>query len=277
MDNLQSGYVNINDTRVYYELGGKADAETLVFLHAGVADRRLYDAQFEYFAPRYNVMRYDLRGAGNTEAPIPSETPFSFVDDLHQLLALLSIERAVLIGTSNGGQVALDYALTYPNQVSALILTCATISGYEMQGEPPELMKQVGEAMQQGDTERVADLGAQLWYVGINRTRDQVNEEGFEQARAMILQAFTRTGAGLGEERGIRPPAVKRLDEVKAPTLVIIGTEDHPAIREMDELIVEEVPDARKVVMENTAHLPSLEHPEQYTRIVAEFLDDVLK
>ena len=277
MDGLQTGYVNINDTRTYYEIGGKQEGEMLVFLHAGVTDRRLYDDQFEYFAPNYRVLRYDLRGAGNTEAPIPSAEPFSFVDDLRQLLAHLGIDRAALIGTSNGGQVALDYTLTYPNQVSALVLTCATISGYEMQGEPPALVMQVGEAMQKGDIERVADLGTQLWFVGINRTKDQVDAASFEKAREMIYQAFTRTGSGLGEEKGIRPPAVKRLDEVKVPTLVIVGTEDHPAVQEMDDLIAKEVPGARKVVMENAAHLPSLEHPEHYTRIVAGFLDDSLK
>lgn len=278
MTDVQTGYVEINGTRTYYELGGTSSAETLVFLHAGVADSRMYDDQFEFFAQSYRVLRYDLRGAGSTEAPIPSPVPYSFIDDLHDLLAHLEIGRAALIGTSNGGMVSLNFALTYPEQVTALVLTCSGITGYEApEYTAPEIEEEVFEAMKQGDVERVADLGTQMWFVGVNRSRDQVDEEAYAKAREMMHQAYIRTGQGLGEEVTTRPPAVKRLHEIKIPTLVIVGAEDIPILDEMSDQIIEQVPDARKVVMQNTAHLPSLEHPQQYTRIVAEFLTDVLK
>lgn len=278
MTDVQTSYVEINGARTYYEIGGISGGETLVFLHAGVADCRLYDAQFEFFAPHYRVMRYDLRGAGNTEAPIPSPEPYSFIDDLHELLAYLKIERAALIGTSNGGMVSLNFALTYPEQVTALVLTCSGVTGYEApEYTAPEIEEQVFEAMKQGDVERVADLGTQMWFVGVNRTHDQVDGEAYAKAREMMRQAYIRTGQGLGEEVTTRPPAVKRLHEIKIPTLVIVGAEDIPILEEMSDQIVEQVPDARKVVMQDTAHLPSLEHPEQYTQIVAEFLNEALK
>ena len=278
MADVQTGYVEINGTRTYYEFGGKPDGETLVFLHAGVADHRMYDDQFAHFAPNYRVIRYDLRGAGNTEAPIPSPTPYSFIEDLRELLAYLNIERAALIGTSNGGMVSLNFALTYLEQVTALVLTCSGVTGYESPDyKPPELEEQILEAMKEGDTERVADLGTQMWLVGVNRTRDQVDPVLYSKAREMVRQAFIRTGQGLGEEITTRPPAVKRLHEVKTPTLVIVGAEDDPIVEEMSDQIVEQISGARKVVMQDTAHLPSLERPDEFNRILAEFLTDALK
>src|SRR5688572_3940229 len=84
MTQVQTGYAELNGTRTYYEIGGNPNGKTLVFLAAAVADSGMYDAQFAAFSADYRVLRYDLRGTGKTEAPIPSPTPFSFVDDLRE-------------------------------------------------------------------------------------------------------------------------------------------------------------------------------------------------
>lgn len=276
MSQVQSGYVEFNDTRTYYEMGGNPNGRTLVFLHAAMLDRRQYDAQFEAFASDYRVVRYDLRGAGNTDAPMPSPTPYSLVDDLHKLLAHLKIDKATLIGTSDGSQVALDFALTYLEQVEALVLTSASLGGYEMPGEPPPLVIQFAQAAQSGDFETAADAGVQMWLVGIERKPEAVAEATRQKGRAMIRQALDKTGTGLGEAKLIDPPAVGRLGEVKIPTLVIIGEHDHPAVQEMDRAIAQGIRGAEMIQL-NTAHLPSLEAPDEFTNDVKVFLDRVLE
>lgn len=276
MSQTETGYVELNGTRTYYELGGNPNGKTLVFLHAAVTDSAMYDAQFAAFGQDYRVLRYDLRGAGKTEAPTPSPTPFSFVDDLHKLLAHLRIEKAALIGTSNGGEVALDYALARPEQVEALVLTSASVGGAEMQGEPPALVLQLGEAMQSGDIEKAADIGTQIWLVGMERKPDSVPEPVRTKTRAMMLQALQRTGKGLGDPQPIDPPAAKRLGEVNVPTLVIIGEHDHLAIQEMNHMLAAGIPGAETIQL-NTAHLPSIEAPDEYSNDVKVFLDRVLK
>lgn len=275
MTQVQTGYAEFNDTRTYYEIGGNPNGKILVFLHAGVTDNRLYDAQFAAFGADYRVVRYDMRGAGKTEAPIPSPAPYSLVDDLHELLAHLKIDQTTLIGTSLGAQTALDYALTHPENVEALVLTCATMSGAEMKGEPPPLIIQIGQAMQSGDVEKAAELGTQLWLVGIERKPEAVAETARTKARDMMRLAFGKTGEGLGEEKPIDPPAVGRLGEIQVPTLVIIGEHDHPAVQEMDRAIANGIPGAETIQL-NTAHLPSLEAPDEYTNDVKVFLDKML-
>lgn len=276
MTQVQTGYAEFNNTRTYYELGGNPNGKTLVFLAAAVADSGMYATQFAAFARDYRVLRYDLRGTGKTEAPIPSETPFSFVDDLRQLLAHLHIDRVALIGTSNGGQVALDYALTYPEQVMALVLASASLGGYEMQGEPPALVFEIIQAMQAGDLEKAADLGLQMHLAGLDRKLDAIAEPTRQKTRAMMLQALQRTGSGLGEPQEIDPPAAQRLKEVQAPTLVIISEHDHPAVQAMDQLIAEGIPNAEAIKL-NAGHLASIEIPDEFTNDVKVFLDRVLK
>ena len=112
----QTGFAEINGARMYYEVAGAGATVTLI--HAGIADTRMWDAQFAALAGRYRVIRYDQRGYGQTTAPT---MPFSRVDDLEALLDQLGVERTALIGCSMGGTLALDYTLTHPEQVTALV------------------------------------------------------------------------------------------------------------------------------------------------------------
>src|SRR5262245_45001564 len=91
---------------VYYEAAGHGG--TVVFLHGGQMDRRMWDEQFELFAKTHRVVRYDLRGFGKSPAPLE---PYSHVEDLRALLDHLKIRRATLVGLSLGAAIAVDFAL----------------------------------------------------------------------------------------------------------------------------------------------------------------------
>ncbi len=271
MPNVKTGYAEINGARIYYEVAGAG--ETITFVHAGVADRRLWDAQFAALAPRYRVVRYDLRGYGHTTAPAMS---YSHVDDLRALLDTLGVERTALVGCSMGGTAALDFLLAQPARVSALVMVCSDPSGYMPQGAPPPLIMELIAAQQAGDVEKMADVAVQLWGVGENRAPERVDAKFRALVREMSLIGFQNQAAGLGEERPIEAPALDRLGEVRVPTLIIDGAEDNATTHKAGEIMAAQIVGARRVVMSDAAHLPSLEHPAEFTRLIDGFLNEAL-
>ena len=113
MMNIGTGFTDANGAKIYYEVAG--GGPPLVFVHGYALDRRMWDDQFEIFAPRYRVVRYDLRGFGRSG--VPTAAPFSNHDDLRRLFDVLGIERAHICGLSMGGGVTIDFALEYPDRV----------------------------------------------------------------------------------------------------------------------------------------------------------------
>ena len=107
---IQQGFADVNGTRLYYEMVGSG--HPLVLVHGFTLDTRMWDDQFEMFAGRNQVVRYDLRGFG--KSALPTTEPYSHPDDLRALMTHLGIEHAFIIGLSLGGAVAVDFAVTYP-------------------------------------------------------------------------------------------------------------------------------------------------------------------
>ena len=129
--NSQQGFIEVNGTRLYYEMAGAGDA--VVFLHGFTLDTRMWDDQFERFAEQYHVIRYDLRGFG--QSAVPTDAPYAHFDDLKALLDALGIEQAHLVGLSKGGGVALDFALAFPTYVRGLVLIDSILGGFSWSAE----------------------------------------------------------------------------------------------------------------------------------------------
>lgn len=263
-------FTSINGANVYYEIAGEGEA--VVFLHAGIADSRMWNDQFPHFAAQFRTLRYDLRGFGQTTAPTQ---PYSHVEDLRTLLDQLGIQRAALIGCSNGGRLALDFLLAYPERASALVMVCSSPRGFKFDGETPSLWNDIIAAYDSGDLEQVSRLETQLWAVGIQRTPDQVDPAMLDLVYEMNLIALKNEEA-VGEEQFVEPPAVHRLAEVRVSTLLVIGELDLPVVPEAGKLMEEQIAGARQVFMP-TAHLPSMERPDEFNRILSEFLTAALK
>ena len=139
----------------------------LVCLHAGVADARSWRAQQQSFSGRWRVIAYDRRGFGRTRCP---PQPFAHVDDLIALLDALRIGQAVLMGCSQGGRIAIDAALAYPDRVRALVLVAAAISGAPEWADLPAAMQPRFDALAaaeaRGDLDAVNRLEAEIWLDG---------------------------------------------------------------------------------------------------------------
>lgn len=263
---LRSGYADINNARFYYEVAG--EGEPLVLVHAGIADGRMWDKQFEVFAQDYMVVRYDRRGFGRTEMVAG---PYAQHLDLYELLSFLGINRAILLGCSQGGKAVLDFALVHPGKVKALVLVASALGGFTFPGEPPKQYAELEIAEQQGDVARVNELELQIWFDGQHRTPQQVDREMRELVREMNLIALLAP-SDLGSEQPLEPAAVNRLDEIHVPTLVIVGDLDTPKTLAASDLLTQQITEAQKVVINGTAHLPNMEQPEEFNQHVLAFL-----
>lgn len=264
----RSGFASANGAQIYYEIAGGGPAVVLV--HAGIADNHMWDDQFDVFAKDHMVLRYDLRGYGQT-APVEGE--FSQHEDLRALLDFLGVERAALVGCSKGGTVAMDLALTYPQRVAALVMVGSTPSGYQSEDEtPPPFWDDLVAAWKAGDLERVAEFEVRLWVDGLARTPDQVDPAIRDKVRVMNLIALQNEKLGLGTERPLDPPAIERLGELHVPLLALVGDMDAPDIVAAASLMVEQIAGAQQAVIAGAAHLPNMEHPAQFNQIVGQFL-----
>jgi len=265
--NAQAGFAAINGAHLYYESAGTGPP--LLFVHAGICDSRMWDEQFARFAQHYRVIRYDMRGYGQTAAV---DGPFAHHHDLYGLLKHLGIARTHLLGCSMGGSACLDFALAYPDMVDRLILVGSAPSGYQTKRPLPAQLAAVDAALERGDFATAAELETQIWVDGIGRTPEQVAPAIRDLVRAMNMIALQNEVLDLGQPQPLDPPAAQRLAEVQAPTLLLIGDLDQPRTLDAIEFMAERLPNARKVVMSGTAHLPNLEQPEQFNALVLDYL-----
>jgi pimeloyl-ACP methyl ester carboxylesterase len=262
----RSGFAPVNGARLWYDIAG--DGHPLVLTHAGIADHGMWDDQVAAFAAHYQVIRWDMRGFGQSQMVAGS---YSNHDDLYGLLHFLGVERAYVLGCSMGGSTIIDLALEHPELVAALIPVAAGVSGYEYTGDPPKQFAEVEAAYVAGDFERASELEVEVWVDGPHRTPDQVDAGIRDKVRAMNLIAL-QTPDDLGKPEPLQPPAIGRLGNISVPMLVIAGDLDQPSIMQVADLLVSTLPQAHKAVMHGTAHLPNMEQPAEFNRIVLDFL-----
>ncbi len=268
---LTNGYAPAGGAEIYFESGGSGRA--VVFLHAGVADRRMWDPQCDVFAHRFQMVRYDLRGFGKSAI---SEAPYAHREDLLSLLNFLSIEKAALVGCSMGGTTAIDFTLEHPEIVSALVLVAAGVSGWnDWSAESFKYWGEIMSLIQKGDVERAREMDAHQWIDGPSRNISRIDPAYRNRARQLHQENFS-VKRFLHPEQELRPPAIGRLREINSPTLVVVGDSDHPDLVKLARRLAAEIPAATMATIENAAHLPNLEHPDEFNRIVIDFLTRLL-
>jgi len=260
----------INDTTLHYDVQGQG--ETLVFLHAGITDLSMWDAQVAEFAKKYRTIRYDMRGFGRSQFP---ENTFSHVHDLEMLLEYLKVEDAYLVGCSKGATLALDFTILYPDKVNGLMFVGSAPRGYQFTGEHPPIWKELKQAVEVANFDKAADLGLQIWLAGENRPLEQVNEQLREQVRILIKTMFENEVHSRGKEEKSDMNAMTLLADIKTPTFILIGREDMEDLVEVAEHMVSVMPNAKMTIMENTAHLPNMERPTEFNKLLDDFLNQL--
>jgi 3-oxoadipate enol-lactonase len=257
----QTGTVAVRDGALEYEISGRGPA--VVLIHGGLVDRRLWDAQVPALARDYRVIRYDLRGLGRSSRPTG---PFSHLDDLRRLLDALEVERAVLVGLSLGGMIAMDYALEHPEQVRALVLAAPGLRGYTPSPSPQ--IQEVYRALAT-DPDRAVSL---LLETGMGAVRPDAQE----QLRRMFtenLYGWTRIDPA--SMRWPEPSTRERLSRIGAPTLILIGERDEQDLLAIADTLARRIPRAERVLLPDAKHHLNLDQPERFARHLREFLRGV--
>ena len=262
---IERGFAPVRDTYLYYE--SKGSGTPVVLLNGGLLDHRMWDDQFDEFAKHFRVIRYDMQKTGlsrNLSANSNSE-------DLRDLLDHLEIEAAHLVGLSGGARAAIDFTLDHPARVKGLVLISPGLNGYKFEGE--DLLER-GAGMQaafaNGNTARAVELFQRQWTDG-RRDPGEVDASVRERVRKMA-RLNAQPGRFMGRLREIQPPAINRLAEIQAPTLVISGALDLSDIHAITDMLKEQVPGVQAVEMQDVAHMVNMERPEEFNRIVVDFL-----
>ena len=263
-------YLETNGARIAYDVAGSG--APVLFVHAGVANRSMWDDQVEALRDAYRVIRHDTRGFGETET---DAVAFSNRADIATLLDHLGESSAHIVGLSRGGQIALDFALEFPERVRSLTVVAGGVGGYESPAELPDETWEAVEAMEQAkDWEALSDWETAFWADGPGQSPDRVPPVR-RRVHDWVLTNY-RAEKTEGEPQPLDPPAETRLAELRAPLLVMLGTLDDPGTVDSMRHLVASVPGARLEEFVS-AHMVNLEHPDRFNRVLRAFLDGILR
>ncbi len=257
---------------IAYDRAGPRSDLPVVLLHAGIADRRMWDPQWPALTAVVDTVRLDLRGFGDsTERPSGA---LSTVDDVLDTLTELGIERCHLVGASMGAGVAVEVALSAPELVASLFLVGpggALIP--EATSELRAFAAAEGAALDEGDLDAAVEANLTWWVDGPRRDAGAVDPAVRELVRVMQRRAFELTDDWDDvEEQELEPPALDRLADIHVPTLVLVGGQDLDAIHDAAARVAAGVPGARRVDWPDTAHLPSMERPEEFLTLLRDWV-----
>ncbi len=257
----------INDSKIYYEL--KGTGETVIFIHAGICDSRMWTEQFNYFANSFKVLRYDLRGFGQSSV---AKLEFSHTTDLKKLMDFLNITKANIVACSFGCQIGLDFALEYPNYISSLILVNGRPYGFKLDNEEPHpLWKEATKAFEEKKFTKTAEVETLIWLVGRKRTKEDVEDSLFKNVVEMDKIALQNESASTAKEIMLHPDIVTKLSDLSLPITLIVGSLDEPSIVMSCEKLSMEF-DYELYLIDGTAHLPNLEKPREFNELVEKIL-----
>jgi 3-oxoadipate enol-lactonase len=254
---------------LYREEAG--EGSPVVLVHEAIADSGMWDPQWQTFPRRHRTVRYDLRGYGRS----PLEPgAFSHGRDLIALLDELGLDRTALVGGSMGAQVALEVAVAKPERVEKLVLMDPGVRGQDWSEETRAGWAEEEAAFERGDLDAAVEVNLHMWVDGPRRAPDAVDRGVRERVREMQRRAFELQLPVWEEveEELLVEDLLARVGEVTAPTLVLTGEEDRDDVQEIADRLVAEIPDARRASIPGAAHIPSLERPDEFDRLVLDFL-----
>lgn len=243
---------------ISYDVQGSGPV--VVLITGSNLDRRMWTREATWLARTHTVVRYDLRAHGQSDT---ATKPFSHLDDLVEVLDTLKIEKASLVGLSAGSTIALDAALEHPSRVDRIVLSGPAPSGY-VPKERPAFAGDLMAALQARDFAKAGEvlLTTPVFAAPV-------------ESQALVRQMVTENDRLWSVPRELMTTsprtAMDRLEQVRVPTLVLIGELDTMQ-REPAELLGKRIPGARLIVVPGGGHLLNLTSPREFEAAVAAFL-----
>jgi 3-oxoadipate enol-lactonase len=238
----------------------------IVFLHAFPLNRTMWAQQESALSSQFRVITIDLRGHGESDAPLWHYTLDQAADDIRVLLDHLSIRQALFVGLSMGGYILLAFYRKYADRVKGMVLADTRAQADTMEGKAGRFqMAQV--AYKQGPS-AIADIMIPKL---LSPATIQMRPEIVQQVRAMIEGNQISGIVGDLMAMAERPDSVPLLKQIACSTQIIVGELDQATPPSDAKLMAEQIADARLALIPNAAHLANLEQPEAFNQIIAEF------
>jgi pimeloyl-ACP methyl ester carboxylesterase len=250
-----ASFLDVDGVKLWYQECGAANPTAVVLLHDGLLHSITWDAVWGPVCAKYHVVRYDRRGYGRSE---PSKSPFVPEDDLVKVMRQVHMDRALIVGNSSGGGLALDFALAHPESVSALLLIGPVVHGMPSSDYFNERGSQNSAPIEKGDLRGAAE----------NWSKDRFLIAGDNPAaRKQLYDGLIQNPQNLKYAGGLEirpsPPTVVRLSQIRIPALVLVGDADIADVFAYSGAILAALPLAKFEVWQDTGHLIQLQRPAQ--------------
>jgi pimeloyl-ACP methyl ester carboxylesterase len=261
---------------LYYEETGSGTP--VVFVHEFAGDHRSWEPQMRHFGQRYRAITYAARGYPPSDIP---ESPGAYnqaraADDILSVMDHLGIEKAHIVGLSMGGFATLHFGFRHPARALSL-----TVAGCGYGAEPGQRERFKAEAAAIAEAllrDGMAAFAAKYAYGPTRVQFENKDPRGFAEFAAMLAEhsalGSANTQLGVQKERPSLYDLVEDMRKLAVPTLVLTGDEDWPCLLP-GVLMKKEIPTAALSVMPNCGHTINIEAPDEFNRIVGEFLAQV--
>ncbi len=264
-------YAEVNGTRLYYEIIGSG--QNLVLIHGFGTDRRQWKDQVEFFASKFRVICYDMRGFGKSE--IPSANNYTHAEDLKSLLDHLSIKKAHILGHSFGGRVSIAFAILYPEMTLSMIGADPALEGfYPDDPESKEIFDWIDNVWTTGSKSGVK-AAKELWLQFSPMDLALKNPEVSRSFKQMLKDYSGWHWINEDTYQPLTPPAVEQLEKIKAPTLLLIGELNPSLFHAAADIMIEKISNCDMEYISGTAHMLNMEDPEQFNSKLLKFLQKV--
>jgi 3-oxoadipate enol-lactonase len=257
--------IKANGIQVNYELSGKKGAPVVVLSHSLSASLLMWNPQMDALNPRFQVLRYDMRGQGGSDAPSGAYTLELLAKDVIRLLDALNITRVHFVGLSIGGMIGQGLALNHAHRLQSLAL-CDTAS-VVLQEAQPLWQERIHKVLNKG-MEALLDETMERWFT------PAFLKQGSPMLEVIRKQILATDVAGyIGCAEAIRKlNYLNRLSEIKLPTLIMVGEDDPGTPVSASEAIHERISHSKLVILPSARHLSNVEQTEAFNAALLSFL-----
>jgi 3-oxoadipate enol-lactonase len=256
----------INGVKIAYTDQGTGSP--IVFLHGFPTCRSVWNPQVEFLSLHFRVITVDLRGNGESDAPLWRYTMETFSDDLCGLLDHLSIQRAVFAGLSMGGYVLFSFYRKYPQRVRGLIL-----ADTRAESDTPKVREGRFQMAQTAYREGLGPVADAMLPKLLSSKTLQNRPERVADVRELILRNSAVGIAGDLMAMAERPDSSPILSEFKCPVLVVVGSDDAATPPDEVRRMAGRIPYGKLEIIPDAGHLSNFENPEAFNRAVLNFME----
>lgn len=265
--------INVTSGQANLSVDVAGSGPLVVFLHANVCDKRMWGRQMSALRENYKTVAFDRRGFGQSNYVAEPHSPMA---DLFAVMdAVDKNQSAVLVACSAGGKIAIDAAIEHPARIKALVLISPSVSGAPVPQYASSIMHLLDDqaaATRERKLDRLNAIKAHLWLDGPLANEGRVTGQVRELFLKMNGEALAAPFPGDSIDTTLM---YGRLSEIKVPVLLVWGSLDFQHIQFRTKAMIGMVKSGSGLEMAGSAHLPSLEHPSDFNKLLIEFLANI--